>query len=173
MPYAEGRTFLDADSHIMELPNFLRDHADPAMRDLVPRLAVDGGDVLRDRLSALDETGGHSPETVEELLALGDGLIAGPKGYDALGAFDTGERSQALDLLGFHNQWVFASFSAGHIFYLNDPEVMAASATAHNRGMAEFCAPDSRLWGVGATPLDDPDAAMAELQRIIDLGLMA
>ena len=25
MPYAEGRTFFDADSHIMELPDFLRD----------------------------------------------------------------------------------------------------------------------------------------------------
>lgn len=173
MPYAEGRTFLDADSHIMELPNFLRDHADPAMRDRVPRLAIDGGDVIRDRLSALDESGGHAPETVEELLALGDGLIAGPKGYDALGAFDTGERSQALDLLGFHNQWVFATFSAGHIFYLDDPEVMAASAAAHNRGMAAFCAPDPRLWGVGATSLDDPGAAVAELGHIIDLGLRA
>ena len=28
MPYAEGRTFYDADSHIMELPDFLRDFAD-------------------------------------------------------------------------------------------------------------------------------------------------
>lgn len=174
MPYANGRTFLDADSHIMELPDFLREHADPAMRDRIPRLAVDGGDVLRDRLSALDVDGGHAPETVEALVALGDGLIAGPKGYDALGAFDPTERSAALDLLGFHYQWVFATFSAGEIFNtIDEPEVMAAAATAHNRGMAAFCEADDRLWGVGATALDDPDAAVAELRNIIDLGLTA
>ncbi len=175
MPYAEGRTFLDADSHIMELPGFLRDNADPGFRDRVPLLAVDGGDVVRDRLSAIEASGGsHPPETVEELLALGSGLIAGPKGYDALGAFDRQERSQALDLLGFANQWVFATFAAGHIFSsIDDPAVVAAAATAHNRGMAEFCGTDDRLWGVGATPLDDPAQAVAELQTIIDLGLRA
>jgi predicted TIM-barrel fold metal-dependent hydrolase len=174
MAYAQGRTFLDADSHIMELPNFLRDNADPSIRDRIPRLDLDGGDVVRDRLAALDQKGGHSPEIVDELVALGDGLIAGPKGYDALGAFDPAERSQALDLLGFDQQWVFATFSAGHIFHrIDEPEIMAASARAHNRGMAAFCEADDRLWGVGATVLDDPDAAMAELRHLIDLGLQA
>ena len=34
MPYApESRAFYDADSHIMELPNFLKDYADPSLRD--------------------------------------------------------------------------------------------------------------------------------------------
>ena len=47
---------------------------------------------------------------------LGDELIAGPKGYMALGAFNTKERSQALDQLGFHKQLVFATFSAGTSF---------------------------------------------------------
>ncbi|MGF1597585.1 MAG: amidohydrolase family protein [Acidimicrobiales bacterium] len=174
MPYATGRTFLDADSHIMELPNFLRDNADPGIRHRIPLLELDGGDRVRARLEALDERGSHDPATVAELVALGDGLIAGPKGYDALGAFDSGERTRALDLLGFDRQWVFATFSAGAIFTtIDDPEVMAAAATAHNRGMAEFCRPDDRLWGVGATALDDPVAAVAELRHIIDLGLRA
>lgn len=174
MPYAQGRAFLDADSHIMELPNFLRDNADASIRDRIPPLSIDGGDVVRDRLSAIDANGGHPAERVEQLVALGDGLIAGPKGYDALGAFDTDERTTALDLLGFNAQWVFATFSAGQIFHqLADPEVMAAAATAHNRGMAAFCQGDDRLWGVGATALDDPEAAVAELANIIDLGLKA
>src|SRR5207237_2516913 len=38
MPYAEGRTFFDADSHLMELPGFLRDHADPSIRERLPQL---------------------------------------------------------------------------------------------------------------------------------------
>ena len=35
MPYVEGRTVQDADSHVMETPDWLVAHADPAVR---PRL---------------------------------------------------------------------------------------------------------------------------------------
>ncbi len=174
MTYAQGRVFLDADSHVMELPDFLRDNADPHMRDRMPRIAADGGDVIRDALASVTDENGHPKEKVEELVAMGDGLIAGPKGFEALGAFNSDERTKALDLLGFSNQWVFATFSAGEIFNMtDDPELMAAAATAHNRGMAAFCNPDDRLWGVGVTALDDPDAAVAELRYIIELGLKA
>ncbi len=31
MTYAEGRRIVDADSHLMEWPTFLVDHADPAV----------------------------------------------------------------------------------------------------------------------------------------------
>ncbi len=174
MPYAEGRTFLDADSHIMELPDFLRDHADPAIRDRVPRLTLSGGGKIRDALDKMGERRAHTPDTVDELLALGDGLIAGPKGYEALGAFNPDERSQALDLLGFDSQLVFATFSAGEVFHrVDDPEVAEASMAAHNRGMAAFCSDDPRLLGVGAACLDDPESAIRALQQVIDLELAA
>ena len=32
MPYAEGRVFHDADSHVMETPDWLVPYADPAVR---------------------------------------------------------------------------------------------------------------------------------------------
>ena len=174
MPYARGRTFLDADSHIMELPDFLRDHADPAVRDRVPRLSLSGGGKLREALDRMGQRQGHAPETVDELLALGDGLIAGPKGYEALGAFNPAERTKALDLLGFDSQLVFATFSAGEVFHnITDPGLARAATTAHNRGIAQFCADDRRLLGVGATSLDDPDGALEALEEIISLGLAA
>ena len=37
MAYATGRRFLDADSHIMELPNFLTEHAEAGIRDRLPQ----------------------------------------------------------------------------------------------------------------------------------------
>jgi hypothetical protein len=43
MAYAEGRTFFDADSHVMELPTFILDHADPKVRELIPPLSVSSG----------------------------------------------------------------------------------------------------------------------------------
>ena len=177
MAYAEGRTFLDADSHIMELPDFLRDHADPGVRERMPRLTMSSGGKLAAALELLGQRRAHPPETVEELLRLGDGLIAGPKGYEALGAFNRDERSQALDLLGFDRQWVFATFSTGEIFHrlsaTGDHELVAGALTAHNRGMAEFCADDDRLLGVGAAVLDDSGQAVATLEQIVALGLDA
>ena len=40
MTYAQGRTCYDADSHIMELPDFLAQYADPDMRERMPRLKL-------------------------------------------------------------------------------------------------------------------------------------
>src|SRR5476649_390464 len=61
MTYAQGRIFNDADSHIMELPDFLKSHADPAMRDRVPTIPVPtvGALAVLDPESA--RTGRHSP----------------------------------------------------------------------------------------------------------------
>lgn len=38
MSYANGRFLLAADSHIMELPNFLSANADPDLRDRLQRV---------------------------------------------------------------------------------------------------------------------------------------
>ena len=174
MAYAQGRTFLDADSHLMELPDFLRDHADPHLRDRLPEIAFESGGKMQDDLQELGVRRAHPAATVDELVALGDRLIAGPKGYQALGAFNSDERSKALDLLGFDRQLVFATFSTGSFFMPGlDPEVAAGAARAHNRAMAEFCDGDPRLLGVGATTLDDPGAAVAEVDHILSLGLAA
>ena len=82
MPYAEGRTFLDADSHIMELPDFLSSHADPKFRDRLKPLAFGPGGNLGRRLERYATARAHEPEVVVELE---QNVIAGAKGYEALG----------------------------------------------------------------------------------------
>jgi predicted TIM-barrel fold metal-dependent hydrolase len=174
MSYANGRVMLDADSHVMELPDFLSSHADPGMGDLLPPVSFSSGGKLGARLATYAATRRHEPAVVEELVGLGDRLLTGAKGYDALGAFDTAERSQALDQLGFERQFVFATFSMGVVFDVRlEAGVAAAAARAHNRAMADFCADEPRLAGVGATTLDDVDAAIAEVDHIRSLGLAA
>lgn len=174
MPYATGRRFLDADSHLMELPGFLRDHAEASMRDRLPPIGISAGGTLGDALVGLTEHGGLRPERVDELVELGDDLIAGPKGYEALGACNPAERVAALDQLGFERQFVFSTFAAAAVFRPDEePDVARAVTAAHNRAMAAFCEADQRMIGVAAIPLDDPDAAVAEIDHVLELGLGA
>jgi len=174
MTYATGRTFYDADSHIMELPEFLAESALPEERQQLPKIKVPTRGTLANLVEEAEKHGRHSDAHVAELHALGDRLIGGPKGYMALGAFNSTERSQALDILGFARQLVFATISEGIVFseQRSVPERYQA-AHAHNRAMANFCAGDPRLMGVALLPLDDPQASVAELEHALKLGLSA
>lgn len=174
MAYAQGRTYYDADSHIMELPDFLAEYAEPDMRERLPRIKVPRVGRLANLVDEAERSRGHGRQEVAELVALGDHLISGPKGYMALGAFNREERAQALDLLGFARQLVFATFSEGIAFGEQRPlDERYAAARAHNRAMAEFCGSDARLMGVALLPLDEPQVAVAELERVLKLGLKA
>lgn len=171
MTYAGERRVNDADSHLMELPDFLAAHADPEIRDRLPTLGeattgiFDPGRHVGQR--------GHTPETLAKLIALGDALTKGPKWHDALGAFSGEERGIALDLLGFERQVVFSSFCARLIFGAPDLDVRYGAATAHNRAMAEFVGHDRRMIGVAMVPLDDPPRALAAIDSALDAGLGA
>lgn len=170
MSYAGERLINDADSHLMELPDFLTRHADPGDRASMPPL----GALTNKVFDPGEHVGqpGHAPEVVERLLALGDGLTRGPKWHDALGSFNGAERRQALDLLGFRRQVVFSSFCARLIFEAPSA-VRYQTARAHNRGVAAFSAADPRLIGVGIVPLDDLERAMTEVRLAADMGLGA
>jgi predicted TIM-barrel fold metal-dependent hydrolase len=172
--YAQGRSFNDADSHIMELPSFLKAYADPPMRERMPEIPVPRTGTLANLIDEAKAAGGHSPERIEELVGLGDTLIAGPKGYAALGAFNAAERARALDMLGFQRQLVFASFSELIAFDMERAvDDRYAVARAHNRAMADFCSQDKRLCGVGLLPLDVTALSLAELDHLLSLGLKA
>ena len=175
MSYAGERRILDADSHLMELPDFLSAHADPDIRERLPSVvdigalaAIEGIDVENQ-----GQRRAHPTEVVEALVARGDDLLRGPKWYGALGAFNGGERGRALDLLGFERQMVFSSITAAALFQAEDSEVVHGGLAAHNRAMAEFCSADPRLVGVAAVVLDDVPRALEEIDAAIKLGLGA
>ena len=52
MSLVPGRTYLDADSHIMELPDFMTSQAPKAKRELVPDVRVNSGINERDIAAA-------------------------------------------------------------------------------------------------------------------------
>ena len=173
MTYAGDRVVYDADSHLMELPDFLARSTPKAMRKRIPSLDDIRLADVGDRMRAFEGAQAHSAETVAELTALGDRLTRGPKWHDALGAFNGTERGLALDLLGFRRQVVFSSFCATKIFDAPDTAARYAAAAAHNRSMAEFCAADPRLIGVALTPFDEPSQALELIDDALALGLGA
>ena len=173
MTYANGRKIMDADSHLMELPDFLSRNVDSKMKDRIPSL----GDIrLADvgtQMKALDGSKGHSGDELDNLLALGSNITRGPKWHAALGSFSGSERSKALDLLGFERQVIFSSFCATKVFTSPDVDARYAAAQAHNRSVAEFCNQDTRLIGVAMSPIDEPDQALPVIEEAIKLGLGA
>ena len=178
MAYAPAhRAFYDADSHIMELPDFLKKYADPKLRDEIPEVNYRASLVTDEEVAVIVGQGNrHSPEHVAAQIALGDRLIESSKEIQALGAFDRDDRSRALDLLGFKRQLVFATHSVAMPFSPSSnlaPELRYAAARAHNRHMADFCGADERLLGVAIIPLDEPALAIAELDAAIASGLKA
>ena len=168
MPYASGRTFYDADSHIMETDSWLAVFADPDVRERLRPLYLGGaGAATSDHIAAAEARVGDAVAT-----ATLEAELMTAKGWTALGAFDPVERSRALDLLGFDSQLVFSTF-AGTQFVGGDPELAYGGARAHNRGMAAFCAEDPRLLGVGYVPWGPAEHVIDEAASAIADGCAA
>ncbi len=165
MPYAEGRAYYDADSHVMETSDWLVRYADPDIRDRIRPLYLGGAGKLADdavRDADQRKAGAVGLDDIEA------GLMT-RKGWSAYGAFDPDERSRALDLLGFDRQLVFSTFAPTQ-FLDDDPELLYGGTRAHNRAMAEFCDHDDRLIAVGFVPLQDPDQAVQAVEEALAFG---
>jgi predicted TIM-barrel fold metal-dependent hydrolase len=167
MTYAMGRCYHDADSHIMETPDWIARHADPALLPRLPEMSlVKSGtksfDVINDAVARQKQRAlaGESASDV----------VKGPKGWQAPGAFDPRERAAALDDLGFKKQLVFSTFSASQYLHHEDMELRYGGIRAHNRAMAAFCNSDPRLIAVGQLSLLDPQRCLEELREGVRLG---
>jgi uncharacterized protein len=169
MPYAEGRVYYDADSHIMELRDWLGAYVEDEMKERIGDLRLGGAGRLAEK--AVADAAERSLDE-ESRTRLEDRLLEA-KGWAALGAFDPEERSRALDLLGFDRQLVFATFAASQFAADDDPAVRAAGHRALNRGMVDFCSHDERLLPVAFVPLANPVWAAEEVERCIAEGAAA
>ncbi len=172
MTYATGRTYFDADGHIMEQRDWLASYADAGVRDRLLPLMSEKVKVHDGLFAAIDKAEGSFKRRGEdaEFAAECDAGVMDLKGWNALGAFDAAERSHALDLLGFSGQLVFGSAAFGQYAYSEDADVVYGGARALNRGLAEFCSGDDRLFAVGHVPFNDAERALATTQEAIELG---
>lgn len=167
MAYANARVINDADSHIMESLDWLSRHADPDIRDRLGSMRLEAGGSGAEKAIARALERQHDAAATAEISV---NVVAGPKGWAAFGAIDPAERRKALDDLGFARQLVFTTFAGSQFLPSPDLDVKYGGARALNRAMAEFCAGDKRLIGVGVVPLDDPERAVVEVDLAVRAG---
>src|SRR5438874_2329268 len=172
MPYAEGRTIHDADSHLMETPTWFIDYADPDVRDRMKPLFVatvkPGEDSLIDQAARLHRDPEYRANDEAEIMLR--------KNWRATGSFIREDRSRALDILGFASQLVFNTFANKELQraeHSGDLGYAYGLARAHNRAMVDFCSVDRRLLAVGYVPLADPAQSAAFTAEALAMGCKA
>jgi predicted TIM-barrel fold metal-dependent hydrolase len=164
---------VDADGHVCEPPDLWT-------RGL-PSHLQDRGIRLR-----WNEATGFDECLVDDQLATDRGLVGlgnAGESFDNFGqgrhyedlnpaGFDAAERVKVLDSEGIDLAVIYPGLGL-KLGGIQDPELAVACCRVYNDWLAEWtgAAPD-RLRGVGALPMQDPDAAAAEAHRIRDLGLV-
>ncbi len=161
--------FFDADSHVMETPDWLPTFADPPFRERIRPFSL-GSTGSSDRVRQMIDRGVQRAGKPDERPGYEAELLT-RKSWDAYGAFHREDRSRALDLLGFKAQLVFSTFAPGQAEFAKDPDVSYATARALTRAMLDFCAGDPRLLPVTFIPLQVPQRAIAEARFAVDAGI--
>ena len=172
MTYAGTRVIHDADSHIMETPDWLYQFADPKIRSKLEELNFSGtpeaqGDYLRKVRDKHVDPAYRAADEAELMLR---------KNWEAIGSFIKDDRPKALDLLGFKSQLVFNTFQNGMMLRAErsgDLDYAYGLARAHNRAMVDFCSVDERLLSVGYVPLADFARTAAFAEEALEMGCSA
>jgi predicted TIM-barrel fold metal-dependent hydrolase len=178
------RLIHDADAHLMETPEWLRDHADPGVSDRIQPLRYPGGNELRqtgdpkeqqqdlrqafERLAERHRSAEYVANEAQEIMLR--------KNFAATGSFLPEDRPRALDLLGFSSQLMFNTFHNRRLHdweHSGDLDLAYGAARAHNRGMLEFCSADMRLLATCYVPLADFDLAKRMAAEAINAGAAA
>lgn len=168
MTYAGQQRVLDADSHVMELSDFLDEFLTADERKLLNRSLFDA------RRETLDEASASATRRREDPTAANAAAetLMKDKGWSAMGGWDSTERSKVLDLLGFDAQLVFGTF-ATLMYKVNSELDLYVGTSAFNRAMAAFCGSDPRLLAVANIPLTDPKKATVAAEEAIEAGCAA
>jgi predicted TIM-barrel fold metal-dependent hydrolase len=169
MPYVEGRTVHDADSHIFEPPGYAEEYADPGIRERLSEALGSGTrpSFIDAALAKQDDPEFRAKDAEEILLR---------KNHVALGAIRSSDRPEALDHLGFASQLVFTTTDLGPLRSFDrgaDVDLSYGLASGHNRGIVDFCSVDRRLLPVCYVPFTDIDRAAECAREAIDLGAAA
>ncbi|MHB1923375.1 MAG: amidohydrolase family protein [Acidimicrobiales bacterium] len=171
MSYAGDQLIHDADSHIMEPPDWLVPYADPGVREklgpLYAPVASEGSDLIEHYARRHRDPAYRAEDSSQIMLR---------KNWAATGSFIKEDRPAALDLMGFASQLVFNTFANKSLLDLEhkgDDALAYGAARAHNRAIVEFCSVDPRLLPVGYVPLSSFEESAHFVGEALEMGSRA
>jgi predicted TIM-barrel fold metal-dependent hydrolase len=163
--------FVDSDSHLLEPNELAHDYVEAKYRDATPQVVErDGIAYLQIEGRVFDELPIAAASVPNGLTDLGKTLRTR---WDEVppGAKEPRARVEVLDTEGLAATVLYPTIG---LLYagISDHRVAAATCEGYNRWVADFCRTSpKRLYAVGTVPLQDVAMAVAELERIANLGL--
>ena len=171
MTYAHREDIYDADTHMMEHPDWIYDFASEDIKDHLEPI-VEGDKEVFERIDtaiANFENRQSSSEALDQ--AKKDFMTWNHKGWEGLGAFNAEERKLANDLLGFKAHIVFPTSAFDQVLAAKDQKIILGGVEALNKGMATFCSVDKRMHGAAYIPFAyGEDIALKFLKQAIKDG---
>lgn len=171
-PTVPVATVHDADAHVVELPTWFIEHADPEvaarMKPLYDFSLSPDEEHTIERFLERHEDPEYRARDADEIWLR--------KNWKATGSFRADDRPAALDLLGMSTQLIFSTFFNGALQqaeHREDLDFAYGIARAHNRALVEFCSVDRRLLPVGYVPLADFDRSKEFAAETIERGAKA
>lgn len=168
MAYIEDRIVHDADSHVMELPNWLHEFGTHRAADAFRnRFGNDPDRRFKQILDQQDDPDVRSRDATD---------VMARKNHNAIGSFRREDRKKALDLMGIASQLVFPTSTnvwMESLEHEDDVDLLYEVASATNRSQVAFCEVDSRLHPVGYVPLRDLKRAPEAATEALKLGVKA
>ena len=171
MTYAHREDIYDADTHMMEHPEWIYNFADEDIKEHLEPIVEGDEEVLKriDQALANFELRQSSPSILQK--AKEQFMGWNHKGWEGLGAFNAEERKIANDLLGFKAHIVFPTSAFDQVLAAKEDRIILGGVEALNRGMASFCSVDSRMYGAAYIPFAfGEDIALKLLKDAISQG---
>ena len=171
MTYAHREDIYDADTHMMEHPNWIYDFASEDIKEHLEPIVEGDQEVFEriDKAIANFEHRRSSSIVLEQ--AKKDFMTWNHKGWEGLGAFNAEERKLANDLLGFKAHIVFPTSAFDQVLAAKEQKIILGGVEALNKGMATFCSVDKRMHGAAYIPFGYGEAiALKFLKQAIKDG---
>ena len=154
MKYAHRDDIYDADTHMMERPDWIYEFADKDIRENLEPIAEGNEQTLSTIDKAIESFKKRQSSQAALDKAKQEFMGWKHKGWDGLGAFDANERKLANDLLGFKGNIVFPTSAFDQVLAAKEDSVILGGIKALNKGMASFCEIDSRMYGAAYIPFN-------------------
>jgi predicted TIM-barrel fold metal-dependent hydrolase len=173
---------IDSDGHVVEPDTVWKDYAEPAYRQ---ELDHPGGGVQRLGMSRAYpdavvpdpgpegvQPGDHPAGWATEVMKAEDWDEASRSKLGRPGGYDPKARLIDMDAEGIDRAVLYPT---SMLTWVEEADLFAAACRAYNNWLHDYCAADpNRLYGAGVIPLQDIDAAIAEMRRCVEqLGFKA